>query len=264
MAFVRVNGVVLHHKVRGPADKPAIVFSNSLGTDFRIWDDVAARLADDYRLTFYDKRGHGLSEATPAPYSMDDHIDDLAALMDHVKVEDAVIVGLSVGGVIAQGLAAKRPDLVRALVLSDTAQKIGTDDIWNTRIEAVTTKGIASIADSIMQRWFSAAYRDPANPDFVGYTAMLTRTTVDGYAGTCAALRDRDMTETTRKLKLPALCIVGEHDGSTPPDLVKSLADLIDGSRYEIIRNAGHLPCIEKPDEVADLIASFLKQINYA
>lgn len=67
MAFTRVNGVVLHHDVRGNADAPALVFSNSLGTDFRIWDEVAARLARDFRIVLYDKRGHGLSEAPPAP-----------------------------------------------------------------------------------------------------------------------------------------------------------------------------------------------------
>ena len=183
--------------------------------------------------------------------------------MSRLEVAEAAIVGLSVGGVIAQGLAAKRPELVRALVLCDTAHKIGTDELWNTRIEAVTTKGIGAIADAIMQRWFSASYRSPDNPDFVGYTAMLTRTTVDGYAGTCAALRDADLTESTRALKLPALCIVGDEDGSTPPDLVRSLADLIDGAQFEIIEGAGHLPCIEKPAEVSTLIRSFLKRIDY-
>lgn len=263
MAFARLNDVVLHYAVRGAPDKPAIVFSNSLGTDFRIWDGVAERLEDDYRLVFYDKRGHGLSEATPAPYSIDDHVGDLAALMDHLDIEDAVIVGLSVGGVIAQALAAKRPELVKALVLCDTAHKIGTDKLWNTRIEAVTSKGIASIADSIMQRWFSGPYRKPDNPDFVGYTAMLTRTTIDGYAGTCAALRQSDLTESTGKLKLPALCIVGDEDGSTPPALVKSLSDLIEGSQYEIVEGAGHLPCIEKPEKVSSLIRSFLEKIDY-
>ena len=259
MRFVRVNGVVIHHAVRGASNRPTIVFSNSLGTDFRIWNAVADALADDYRLVFYDKRGHGLSEATPAPYALTDHVGDLTALLDHLGIKSATIVGLSVGGMIAQGLAALRPDLVERLVLSDTAHKIGSDELWNARIDAVTNGGIASISDQILERWFTPVYRDPGNADFVGYTAMLERTTVDGYAGTCAALRDADLTESTRALKVPVLCIVGDQDRSTPPDLVRSTADLIEGARFEIVKDAGHLPCIEQPAATAALIRNFLQ-----
>lgn len=260
MAFARVNDVVLHHDVRGKADGPVVVFSNSLGTDFRIWDAVAATLADRYRVVLYDKRGHGLSEATPAPYRMDDHVSDLAALLDHLQVGKATIVGLSVGGMIAQGLAAKRPDLVTALVLCDTAHKIGTAEMWNARIDAVTASGIGPMSDAIMERWFTPAYRVPENAAFVGYTAMLTRTTVDGYAGTCAALRDADFTESTRALTIPVLCIVGDQDGSTPPDLVRSTAELIKGARFEIVNGAGHIPCVEQPADTARLIGDFLNE----
>jgi 3-oxoadipate enol-lactonase len=260
MHFARVNGVVIHHTVRGRADGPVVVFSNSLGTDFRIWDAVAASLENDYRLVLYDKRGHGMSEATPAPYALTDHVGDLAALLDHLGVAKATVVGLSVGGLIAQGLAALRPDLVERLVLSDTAHKIGNDEFWNARIAAVTKGGIGSIGEQIMERWFTAGYRDPSNADFVGYTTMLTRTTVDGYAGTCAALRDADLTESTRALKIPTLCIVGDQDGSTPPDLVRSTADLIEGSKFEIVANAGHLPCIEQPEATTELIRKFLQK----
>ncbi len=259
MRFVRVNGVVIHHEIRGTAGKPVLVFSNSLGTDFRIWDGVVARLEADYRIVLYDKRGHGLSEATPQPYALADHVDDLAALLDHLDISGATIIGLSVGGMIAQGLATWHPHRVSRLVLCDTAHKIGTDDLWNNRIEAVNTKGIAAISDGILERWFTPAFRSPDNADFIGYTAMLTRTTVDGYAGTGFALRDADLTESTATLKLPTLCIVGDHDGSTPPDLVRTLAGLIEGARFEIVKDAGHLPCIEQPEKTAALIADFLR-----
>lgn len=263
MAFVRVNGVVLHHKVCGKDGAPVIVFSNSLGTDFRIWDEVAVALEDRYRLVFYDKRGHGLSEATPAPYRLQDHVDDLAALLDHLGIGKAAVVGLSVGGLIAQGLATSRPGLVQAMVLCDTAHKIGTAELWNARIDTVTSTGIASMADAIMERWFTPAYRVPENADFTGYVAMLTRTTVDGYAGTCAAIRDADLTESTRALKLPVLCLVGDHDGTTPPDLVRSTAELIEGAHFEIIDGAGHIPCVEKPVETTRLIADFLNEAGW-
>lgn len=258
MDFLRANGVVLHFEDTG-GDKPSMVFANSLGTDFRIWDKVTARLAHDYRIIRYDKRGHGLSEATPAPYAMTDHVNDLAALMDERRVKQAVVVGLSVGGVIAQGLAAIRPDLVRALVLSNTAHKIGTTESWNARIAAVGKDGLGSIADNVMKLWFTPAFRDPANAEFIGCRNMLVQSPLEGYLGTCAALRDSDLTESTRALKIPALCIGGDQDGSTPPDLVRSMADLIRGSEFRIVADAGHIPCVEQPAAVASLIQQFLK-----
>lgn len=258
MAFARVNGVVIHHELRGRADRPAVVFSNSLGTDYRIWDAVTPLLEADFRIVLYDKRGHGLSEATPAPYAMADHVEDLAGLMGHLGIGRAAVVGLSVGGMIAQGLAARHPDLVSALVLCDTAHKIGTDQSWNARIDTVTANGIGAIVDAVMKVWFTPEFRRPENAAFEGYKAMLARQAVDGYAGTCAALRDCDLTESTRALKLPVLCLVGDQDGSTPPGLVRSMADLIDGARFEVVGNAGHIPCVEQPEATARLIASFL------
>ena len=145
MRFTRVNGVVLHYDITGDESLPPLVFSNSLGTDFRIWDDVASRLKDRYRIVRYDKRGHGLSEATRAPYALLDHVEDVAALLDFLKVKHAAIAGLSVGGMIAQGLAATRPDLVSALILADTAHRIGTVAAWNERIETVTAEGISRL-----------------------------------------------------------------------------------------------------------------------
>lgn len=262
MDFVRANGVVLHVRDSG-GDKPAVVFANSLGTDFRIWDKVAERLAPHCRLIRYDKRGHGLSETTPAPYAMTDHVSDLAALLDHLNVNSAAIVGLSVGGLIAQGLAAMRPDLVKALVLSNTAHKIGTNESWNARIDAVKTNGIASIADNVMKLWFTPDFHERRAEELVGCRNMLSRTPLDGYLGTCAALRDADLTESTRALKLPVLCIGGDQDGSTPPNLVRSMADLIENAEFRIIAGSGHIPCVEQPEAVAALILQFLKSARY-
>lgn len=262
MQFLKLDDVVLHYQLIGAAEgKPVLVFSNSLGTDFRIWRDLIVQLAGDFAIVTYDKRGHGLSDAPPAPYKMDDHVGDLAALLDFLEVKDAIICGLSVGGMIAQGLTFARPDLVRALILCDTAHNIGTDDLWNDRIEAVETGGIEAIADKILERWFSEEYRKPGNPDFAGYSNMLIRTPRAGYVGTSHALRDADFTAQTPTIDVPTLCIVGDEDGSTPPELVKELSDLISGSDYEIIKGAGHLPCIEKPDAMFDIIKPFLNKV---
>ncbi|WP_337184562.1 3-oxoadipate enol-lactonase [Shinella sp.] len=259
MQFATVNDVILHHQlIGGPAGKPVIVFVNSLGTDFRIWRDVVVRLAGDFPIITYDKRGHGLSDLGQVPYSIDDHVLDLAALLDRLDVRDAIICGLSVGGMIAQGLAAKRQDLARALVLCDTAHRIGTAEMWNARIESVETKGIESLADSVMERWFTPAFRRPENAAYHGYRNMLTRQSAVGYAATCAALRDADLTESTRRLTLPVLCVVGDQDGSTPPEVVLSMARLIAGARYEVIKDAGHIPCVEQPEALTQIIRAFI------
>ena len=125
-------------------------------------------------------------------------------------------------------------------------------------VDAVTKNGIGSIADNVMKLWFTPAFRDPRNAEFVGCRNMLVRTPLEGYVGTCAALRDADLTESTRALKVPTLCIVGDQDGSTPPDLVRSTAELIRGAEFHIVADAGHIPCIEQPDAVADLVRQFL------
>lgn len=263
MQFTRINDVTLHFELIGrPAERPVIAFSNSLGTDFRIWQPVVDALRDTFALLLYDKRGHGLSDVGRAPYAMDDHVADLAGLLDHLGIAHATICGLSVGGMIAQGLCAKRPDLVEALVLCDTAHKIGTADSWNARIEGVEKDGIVSLADAILERWFTPGFRSPDNPAFAGYRNMLLRQTVAGYAGTCAALRDTDYTVVASAIAVPTLCVVGDQDGSTPPVLVRELASLVRGARYEIIPDAGHIPCVEQPEVLAALIRSFLKTVK--
>jgi 3-oxoadipate enol-lactonase len=260
--FARVNDITIHHQViGGPAEKPVLVFVNSLGTDFRIWRDVIVGLAGDAPLLTYDKRGHGLSDVGQVPYSIDDHVSDLIGLLETLSVRKAVICGLSVGGMIALGLAARRPDLVSGLILCDTAHKIGTAESWNARIAAVEENGLGSIVDAVMERWFTPAFRRPENSAYHGYVNMLVRQPAVGYAATCAALRDADLTEAARHISVPTLCVVGDQDGSTPPELVRSMADLIAESRFEIIADAGHIPCVEQPETLTALIRAFLANL---
>ncbi len=255
--IVEVNNAALHCQIEGPSDAPVVVFSNSLGTDFRIWDAVVADLAQDYRVLRYDKRGHGLSDDPEDGWSMGELVGDLAALMDHFGVSGATVVGLSVGGLIAQGLAAERPDLVRVMVLADTAARIGNDDMWNERIAKVQAEGLGPMADGILERWFAPEFHN--HSDFPMWRNMLVRTTAQGYARVCAAIRDTDLLESTARLSLPVLAVVGDKDGSTPPDMVRETAELVSGSSFQIIRGAGHLPCVEKPEVFTSLLRDFLK-----
>ena len=217
MQFAELNNITLHYQVlSAPPGKPVLVFVNSLGTDFRIWRDVIVDFAGEAAIIAYDKRGHGLSSTGNSPYSMDDHVNDLEALLDHLAVKNAIICGVSVGGMIAQGLYAKRPDLVSMLILCDTGHKIGTADTWNERITEVEENGFEDLADIVLERWFTPDFHENQPAALQGYYNMLTRQTVEGYAGTCAAIRDADFTEEAGKIKVPTLCVVGDQDGSTP------------------------------------------------
>lgn len=248
MRFAHIGDVVLSHDIYGHGSgRPAIVLINSLGTDRRIWDPVVADLEKDFTVLTFDKRGHGLSDLGNPPYRIEDFSGDLVGLIDHYGLKNVIVCGLSVGGLIALSLYQQRPDLVRAIVFSDTAHKIGTPDFWKARIDAVMEGGIDSILEPIMSRWFTPPFRTADNADYRGYCTMLVRQPKLGYAGTCAAIRDADFTDVAKSLDVPSLCIVGDQDGSTPPDLVKSLADLIPGGRFQVIEGAAHIPCVETP-----------------
>ncbi|MEM9967319.1 MAG: 3-oxoadipate enol-lactonase [Pseudomonadota bacterium] len=261
MRMFDTGAVRLHYRVDGPAEGAPVVFSNSLGTDMRLWDLVLPHLPAGLRIIRYDKRGHGLSSCPDAPYSMGALVSDVERLMDHLEVENAVFVGLSIGGMTAQGLAAKRLDLVRALVLSNTGAKIGTPNVWDERIAAVQAGGIEALADAVMTRWFSDDFRKTAELEL--WRNMLVRGEDEGYLGCSAAISGADLYSVTSGLRLPALGIAGLEDGSTPPDLVRETIDLIPGSKFHLIRKAGHLPCVEQPEEYARVLTNFLHEIGH-
>lgn len=261
MQIVRLGDIDVHFADAGPGDAPAVVFANSLGTDLRLWDKLVPLLPAGLRLVRYDKRGHGLTSAPPAPYSMGQLITDAERLMDHLGLRETVFVGLSIGGMIAQGLAVKRHDLIRAVVLSNTGAKIGTAAMWQQRIDGVKAGGIESLADAVMERWFSKPFR--ATPELAGWRAMLVRQPAEGYMGCSAAIAGSDFYASTATLRLPALGIAGSEDGATPPDLVRETVELIPGSKFHLIRGAGHLPCVEAPEDYAAALTEFLKEIGH-
>ncbi|MDZ4089245.1 MAG: 3-oxoadipate enol-lactonase [Tabrizicola sp.] len=246
----------LHVQLDGPEAAPAVVFANSLGTDLRLWDKVLPLLPPGLRMIRYDKRGHGLS-ASRGGEQLDDHAQDAIAVIEAVAKGPVVFVGLSIGGLIAQRVAELRPDLIRALVLSNTAARLGTVESWQARIDAVQAGGLDSIADAVMERWFAPAFR--AKAELALWRAMLARTPAAGYVAACAALAGADQTEATRALRLPTLVIAGSGDGASPSAIVKATADLIPGAEFHEIPGAGHLPCVEAPAEWVALVAPFLK-----
>ena len=262
MSFARVNGGVVHYLDEGPREGQAFVFINALGSDLRIWDDVARILSREFRVVRYDKRGHGLSELGPDRYDMADYARDLSALMDRLAVERATIVGLSIGGLVAQELYRQRPGLFAALVLSDTAAKVGNDESWDARIADIERGGIEAIADSILERWFTADFRARRPDELAGWRTMLTRSPKQGYLAACGALKRADLRPYAGAIEAATLCLVGEEDGSTPVALVRETAGLIKGARFEIIPGAGHVPNIERPEAFARLVTQHAERAS--
>lgn len=262
MQMARLGDIHVHYRDDGDPQGAAMVFANSLGTDLRLWDAMLPHLPPGLRLIRYDMRGHGLTDAPPAPYAMGALIADAERLMDHLGVTGAVFVGLSIGGMVAQGLAVKRPDLIAALVLSNTAARIATPQIWAERIAAVQAGGVEPLADAVMIRWFGSTFR--ATPQIALWRNMLVRTSPQGYAGCSAAISGTDLFSPTSGLRLPLLAIAGDEDGSTPPDLVRETALLVPGSRFHLMRGAGHLPCVEHPAAYAAALTEFLRAVGHA
>lgn len=258
MPMLDLPDVRIHWREDGdPAGAP-VVFANSLGTDLTLWDAVLPLLPEGLRIIRFDKRGHGGSSVPASPYALDDLVGDAEALLDHLGVRDAVFVGLSLGGLIAQGLTSRRPDQVRALVLSNTAARMGTPAMWQDRIARIEAGGIASVAEPILERWFGPAFR--ASGAVAPWRAMLVGTPREGYLGCCHALAAADLTASTAALRLPALAIGGSVDGASPSEVVRATAALIPGAGFVEIDGAGHLPCVEAPAVYAAILTKFIEE----
>lgn len=261
MLMADLGDLRLHYRIDGPEEGAPVVFINSLGTDLRLWDQILPLLPQGLRVLRFDMRGHGLSDAPPAPYAMGALVRDAERLMDRLGFRAALVVGLSIGGMVAQGLAVKRLDLVRALVLSNTGTKIATPAIWADRIAQVTAGGVAAVAGAQLQRWFPKAFR--LSPEGAAWAHMLERTPLAGYLGCSAAIAGADFYATTAGLRLPVLGIAGSEDGSTPPDLVRETVGLIPGSRFVLIRGSGHLSCVDRPADYAGALRDFIHDIGH-
>jgi 3-oxoadipate enol-lactonase len=164
--------------------------------------------------------------------------------------------------VIAQQLAIEHPERVRALVLCDTGARIGTVASWEERIATVKAHGLGVLAVPSMERWFSEDFRRRHGAAVRGYANMVIRTAVDGYVGTCCALRDTDLTQAAASIDKPTLVLCGDQDIATPPDMARELAKIIPRARLALISGAAHISCVEQPTVMATQITQFLREVQ--
>ena len=257
VSFVEIGGARIHYAIEGADGAPVLAFSNSLGTNYSMWDPQAQELRKTFRILRYDTRGHGQSAVLPGPYTIEQLGNDFLGLLDELHLGPVHFCGLSMGGMIGMWLGIHAPSRLNKLVLCNTGAKIGARETWNSRIETVQKSGMKSIATGVMERWFAPAFRAKAPATVSQIQRMLEETNPDGYAACCAAVRDYDSRGQLERIGAQTLVITGTHDPATPPANGQFLAAHIRGAKYAEL-DAAHLSNIEDGARFTGEVAAFL------
>ncbi len=257
---VNLNGIETRYVLSNEGGGPWLTFIHQLGGDLSIWDQLAGYFRDDFTVLRYDVRGHGETAVPAAPFSVADLSGDLAALLDALGVTKTHVVGMSMGGMIAQQFALDHPSRVETLTLADTSGGTPPEarSIWDQRASAAQRDGVAALVPATLERWLTPDFR-AAHPEVVEpIRDVLASTSAQGYGLACAALRDFDLRIRLGEIRKPTLAIAGRHDTGTPPAATREMADAIRGARFEMLE-AAHLAPIEQSHRFAALLETFLQ-----
>ncbi len=242
---------------------PVLVLSHALGCDLGMWDGVTEQLKQNFTVLRYDHRGHGASGSPAGPIDMGMLADDAAALIAAQANGPVHFVGLSLGGMTAQALAARHPQCVRSITVANAAMHYdaAARALWQARVQTVLEKGVAAIADGAMQRWFTPAFRADAAGGGAARVAVLRqqleRTAAVPYAACCQAVADIDFGQSNRLIRCPTLVIAGTLDEATPPAMSEEIARSIAGATLKTLP-AAHLSAVEQPEAFARQLLDFL------
>jgi 3-oxoadipate enol-lactonase len=241
-----MSAAAVSYTVDGAADTPVVVLSNSLGATRGMWDPQVPGLAERYRVVTYDTRGHGNSPAPPGPYTLDDLVDDLVALLDEVGAQRAHVAGLSLGGMTAMRLAAREPQRVDRLALLCTSAKPDPQPFLD-RAAAVRSGGTAPLAPTVASRWLTPPYA-AEHPDLVAkLESMIATSDDDGYAACCEVVAGLDLREDCARITAPTLVVSGRDDPALPPEHQQLIADAIPGAELLTVSPGAHLANLEQP-----------------
>jgi 3-oxoadipate enol-lactonase len=245
-----VSAIDVHHRIDGADDAPALVLSNSLGTDLRLWDDHVPALAQSFRVVRCDTRGHGGSPVPAGPYRIADLVDDVVALLDRLGIERASFCGVSLGGMIGMALGVAAPDRLDRLAVCCTSARLGPPEVWHERATAVRESGTGAVVDTVIGRWFTESFRSTApEPEPVHRAReMILATPSEGYAGCCEAIAEMDQLESIADISAPTLVVAADQDPSTPPEHADAIAKRIPGASVVVLSDAAHLAVLERPD----------------
>jgi 3-oxoadipate enol-lactonase len=259
--------VATHHTFSAPQLRIAlqgqgapVVLSHALGLDLTMWDGLAHDLAGAYQVLRYDHRGHGESAAPAAPCTMDELVDDAARAIREWGRGPVAFVGLSMGGMVGQGLAIRYPELVSRLVLANTVARYGPEAVagWRQRIETVRAQGVGAIADMVVERYLHAAFRARHPEAAERVRARLLRDAAAPYVAACQAVAGVDWLDRLETIRCPTLVLAGALDVGAPPALAQEIAERIPGATLDVLAEASHLSVVEIPETFARLVKDFL------
>jgi 3-oxoadipate enol-lactonase len=255
-----VHGAAIAYRLQGPADAPVVMLCNSLAADLGMWNANMPALASRFRVLRYDMRGHGGSSTPPGPYTMELLADDAIALLDSLRIDQVHYVGVSLGGMVAQQLAARYPNRIASVVLCATMSQQAAPAAWDDRIALVRRSGMQALAEPTLQRWFTAGFHD-SRPEAVDEVRqMILATRPEGYAGCAAAIRELAQDALLPRITMPCMVMAGEHDGAATPAIAQAMAQRIPGAQLQVIAGAAHLPNIEQQAAFDTRLLAFLPQ----
>ena len=257
MAFFESDDVRIYYEFDEVAHAPVLMLSNSLGTNLSMWSQQIPEFSKHFSVLRYDSRGHGQSSVPRGPYSIERLGRDVVALLDELGLSRVHFCGLSMGGMVGQWLGVNSAHRLLKLVLSNTAAKIGVEATWNERIETVRQHGMETIIPSTLGRWYTEEFRARFPAEVATTRAMLQSMDLEGYASSCAAVRDMDYREEVKRISTPTLVIFGTEDPVTTPSDARFLVDCIAGAKT-LELHAAHLANIEAADAFSRGVVDFL------
>lgn len=259
MPLFESKDVTLNYATFGDSSNPALIFSNSLGTSYQMWQPQIDALQNDYFIVCYDTRGHGKSSAPKGPYSLDDLGQDVINLLDYLNIDKAFFCGISMGGMTGQWLAINHPDSFHHLMLCNTAAKIGNEAAWVDRAQLVREQGLNPIAATAASRWFTEGFIN-SHPDVVEtLSEALAAGSSEGYASCCEALSTADTRQQLKDIDIDVAVTVvaGTEDPVTTVADGQYMVDHIPNATLATI-DASHISNIEQPEIFNQLLRQYL------
>lgn len=262
MSFLNHNGRTICYRLLGDSGKPLLMLAHPLGMTQGVWDDMLPALLSKFRVLTWDLSGHGASSAWPeesGEITPEDLAREALTLAQVAGAERFHFAGTSIGGVIGQQLIAHHGDQLLSATLTNTGAIIGTPDAWHTRAARVRVEGLAAMAGEIVPRWFGAAAckAQPALLD--GWKVIMGRVDDNSYALLCEMLGKADFREQLRGRDVPLMLIGGSEDLATPPASLQVLAQVSDSADPVILDDIGHVPSVECPLRMSELVLNRLK-----
>src|SRR5262245_33189576 len=257
--FTTGDGCRIAYRFDGPADKPALVLSNSIGVTLNMWDPQIPELSKHFRVLRYDTRGHGASGVPAGPYSVDRLGRDVIELLDELNISQAHFCGLSLGGMIGQWLGIHTPDRIDRLILCNTSSYLGPAAQWDNRIASVLrAESMSETAEMVLRNWFPTYMLEVDGSTVKRFRSMLLATHPHGFAGCYAAVRDMDLRRTVALIPRPTLVIAGQYDTVTILSHSQLIAATVPGAKLFVLP-AVHLSNIEYPEAFLNAVLGFLR-----